>query len=171
MTHSDLVEAGRSWARRKGCRVVLHDPFRAAVREMPDLIAWRDGVSILLEAKTSRSDFLADAKKPWRKDPERGMGDWRFYIAPKGLLKIEELPNGWGLLELDQGKVIEVHGVPLGNANWWRRPFTGNKRDETLMLVSALSSPEAKPRPGTVLRRGIDVEGWKQYLDTTQPTQ
>ncbi|MBB3923821.1 hypothetical protein [Xanthomonas arboricola] len=170
-THSELVDAGRCWLRRKGCRVVLHEPFRAAVQEQPDACGWRDGTSILLEAKATRQDFFADAKKLWRKDPKRGMGDWRFYIAPKGLIKVEELPKGWGLLELDQGKVVESFGVPKGNANWWRRPFTGNKRDETLMLVSALSAPQSKPRPGTVLRRGIDVDGWKEHLAETQPTQ
>jgi hypothetical protein len=42
-------------------------------------------------------------------DPERaiepprkteGLGAYRFYLAPSGLLDPEELPEGWGLLEL-----------------------------------------------------------------------
>ena len=31
------------------------------------------------------------------------MGVFRYYLTPVGLLKLEELPKGWGLLESDGG--------------------------------------------------------------------
>ncbi len=39
----------------------------------------------LWNAKISRSDFLADANKPFRLKPEEGLGSRRFYMAPAGL--------------------------------------------------------------------------------------
>ena len=69
--------------------------------EQPDVLGISAcGESILLEVKTSRSDFFADKKKPWRINPEIGMGDFRVYLTPKGLLKPEEIPYGWMLWEV-----------------------------------------------------------------------
>ena len=34
-----------------------------------------------------------------------GLGSERFYFAPKGLISPDELPEGWGLLELKGGRV------------------------------------------------------------------
>ncbi|MDA3176190.1 hypothetical protein JWE21_29185, partial [Klebsiella pneumoniae] len=42
----------------------------------------------LIEAKCSRSDLLADRKKPFRVEPEKGMGDWRFMISEPGIVNI-----------------------------------------------------------------------------------
>src|SRR5690606_27391155 len=69
--------------------------------EIPDVIGFRDDGSFVLEAKTSRSDFLCDRKKPFRINPKEGLGDWRFYIAPEGLIKTNELPPMWGLIEVN----------------------------------------------------------------------
>ncbi|PKH70800.1 hypothetical protein CXF96_13595 [Stenotrophomonas sp. Betaine-02u-21] len=66
MVHNAIVAASVKWLRRNGCAAILADPFRASCREQPDAIGWRDGVSLAVEVKASRSDFLADAKKPHR---------------------------------------------------------------------------------------------------------
>jgi len=47
--------------------------------------------------KVSRSDFLADRKKPSRIGI--GMGTYRYYLVPEGVAYAFELPPGWGLLE------------------------------------------------------------------------
>ncbi len=96
---------------------------RRSNKEIPDAIGWlRSGVSLLIECKASRADFLSDAVKPSRRSskasvsggPEpsnaeppikpprktEGLGAYRFYLAPSGLLHPDELPEGWGLLEL-----------------------------------------------------------------------
>ena len=140
MTHEELVIRAERWLKTMGCGVVLNDNFRAGTHsgEQPDAIGWRDGLSLLVECKATRSDFLADRKKRFRADPALGMGDWRFFMCPPGLIKPEELPEGWGLLYAHPRKIQKVHGVP-GNAHWWAaRPFEADKRCETQMMYSAL---------------------------------
>lgn len=66
------------------------------------------------------------------------MGDWRFMLTPKGLIKVEELPEGWGLLETDGRRIYKTHGFPT-NAMWISgKPFTGHKVSELGMMYSAL---------------------------------
>ncbi|EIN73630.1 hypothetical protein ECPA10_3106, partial [Escherichia coli PA10] len=43
---------------------------------------------------------MADRKKRFRKNPSLGMGDWRFFISEPGIISIEDLPPGWGLLHV-----------------------------------------------------------------------
>lgn len=63
----------------------------------------------LVEVKTSRADFLRDKEKRCRKDPLSGMGNFRWYYALEGIIKEEELPEGWGLVEADKtGKMIRL---------------------------------------------------------------
>lgn len=58
----------------------------------------RHGFFFVVESKVSRADFLADAKKSFRKNPEEGVGNYRYYACPEGLIKPEELPPKWGLI-------------------------------------------------------------------------
>lgn len=51
---------------------------------------------MLVEVKVSRSDFLRDKHKPHRHTG--GLGDFRYYMCPEGMIKIEDLPDRWGLL-------------------------------------------------------------------------
>ncbi|WP_114278887.1 hypothetical protein [Thioalbus denitrificans] len=145
-THDELVIRAERWLRRQGCGVTIRDPFRAytANGELPDAIGWRDGLSILVECKVSRSDFQADKNKPFRMVPKNGMGDWRFYLSPPDVVRPDDLPPGWGLLWATPKVIRKVHGFP-GNCMWWKeRPFTGCKRSETMMLVSALRRMEIR---------------------------
>ena len=135
--HDELVARSEKWLNAQGCKVVIRDPFRCYTQEQPDAIGWRDGVSILIEAKASRADFLSDKKKSFRANPENGMGDWRFYICPPEVIKPEDLPEGWGLLWAMPKTIKKVHGLP-SNAGWYRAPNIGHKRNENMMLVSAL---------------------------------
>ncbi|MFY9673002.1 MAG: hypothetical protein WB817_14535 [Terriglobales bacterium] len=96
-----------SWLRRYRCGVVLSE--QACVSgEMPDAIGWKKAChSVLVECKVTRADFLVDRAKPWRRQPEIGVGAERYYLAPHGMLAIEDLPAGWGLLEI-RGHGIEI---------------------------------------------------------------
>ena len=100
--HGDLVEIARKWLIAQRCTVVVTE---VGSGECPDAIGWCGGRSILVECKASRSDFLRDRQKYFRMTPERGMGKYRYYMAEKGLIKIDELPEHWGLIEInDDGK-------------------------------------------------------------------
>ena len=109
MTHSQLVKKAVYWLRCYRCGVVLSEQA-CVTGEMPDAIGWKQLChSVLIECKATRADFLADRAKPFRQKPERGVGSERFYFTPAGLLRREELPAGWGLLELRGRRVEMVH--------------------------------------------------------------
>lgn len=138
ITHDGLCLLAEKFLKNNGFGVVFHDKFRAVTNtgEQPDSLGFRSGISCLIECKTSRSDFLADRKKKFRRAPELGMGDWRFMLTPKDLIKVEELPTGWGLLETTGKRILKVHGWP-SNCDWFDKPFYSNKQAENDYLYSA----------------------------------
>lgn len=137
--HDALCLRAEHWLNSQGCKIVIRDPFRCSTnKEQPDAIGWRKFTSIMIEVKTSRSDFLSDKRKTFRKRPSYGMGDWRFYLCPPHLIEIDDLPKGWGLLWATPKTIRKIHGVPP-NKKWLsNKPFTGNKNNETCMLTSAM---------------------------------
>lgn len=139
-SHKELVMQADKWLKSQGWTIVIRDCFRAYVDtgEQPDVIAWRNAgtVSVVVECKASRSDFLADKNKAFR--VTGGMGDWRFIFCPTGVVTTDDLPSGWGLLHFDGRSVRKAHGYPT-NVSWRTgKPFDGNKACESQLLASAL---------------------------------
>lgn len=97
ITHNQLVDIGAKWLYNQGYKVALKQLVAYGL-ENPDVLGFEQNCSFLLEAKASRSDFLADRKKYFRRCPNAGMGLYRSFICPKGLIKAEELPENWGLI-------------------------------------------------------------------------
>lgn len=131
MTHAELVERATRWLRNtKKHSIVLAEI--ASWCEQPDVIGWTSrGHCTLLECKTSRADFMADAKKPFRRNPETGLGMRRWYICPPHTLRISELPPKWGLAEV-HGRSVRVLVEP--------ERFSTNERMlqvEKRLLISA----------------------------------
>lgn len=93
MTHTNFVSLAVAWLRRYRCGVVLSE--QACISgEMPDAIGWKKAChSVLVECKVTRADFLADRAKLFRQQPEIGVGSERYYLAPRSLIKVEELPG------------------------------------------------------------------------------
>ncbi len=148
LTHDELCQIAYSFLKRNGFKVCFHDRFIAVTTtgEQPDAIGFRNHASCLVEAKCSRADLLADRKKRFRMQPDLGMGDWRFFISEPGIISTDDLPDGWGLLHVVNGKVRKVHGWP-GNALWScdeYKPFTGNKQVECDYMLSALRRMELR---------------------------
>lgn len=98
VTHSTLVAVAAQYMSKR-LPVVLPE-FFSHNSELPDVIGFKDDYSVLYEIKVSRSDYLSDKNKYFRQHPEKGMGDRRYYVVPKGMVAPEELPNGWGLIYL-----------------------------------------------------------------------
>jgi|ERR1700728_4763205 hypothetical protein len=144
MTHAQLVEKAVRWLRGYRCGVVLSE--QACVSgEMPDAIGWKRAChSVLVECKLTRSDFLADRAKPFRLKPEQGVGCERFYLAPAGLLRWEELPAAWGLLELRRGR-IETARPSAKNL----RSAAGFRYEMNLLLAS-LRRVELRVEPQSI---------------------
>jgi hypothetical protein len=154
MTHAQLVEKAVHWLRRYRCGVVLSE--QACVSgEMPDAIGWKRAChSVLVESKVTRSDFLADRAKPFRLQPEQGVGCERFYLVPSGLVRREELPEGWGLLELRRGK-IETAQLSAKSL----RSATGFRYEMNLLLAS-LRRVEVRVEPQSI----TDFLKWKNRM-------
>jgi hypothetical protein len=120
--HEKLCSKGVSWLKRNGFGVASLNVWGAGSRERVDCIGFRQQCSALIEVKVSRSDFIADMKKPERQSG--GVGTYRFYLAPAGLLGISDLPEKWGLIEASGRSLKLVHG-PKGN--YW--PSFENAQD------------------------------------------
>lgn len=154
MTHAKLVDAAIAWLRRYRCGIVLSEQGCAS-GEMPDAIGWKGKChSVLVECKLSRADFLADREKQWRIDPEIALGCERYYAARCSLLRAEEMPDGWGLLEM-RGREITVSKRSKKNL---RRP--GGLVNEMNLLLASLRRVEVRIEPQTI----TDFLKWKNRL-------
>jgi len=154
MTHGQLVEKAVRWLRSYRCGVVLSEQACAS-GEMPDAIGWKQAChSVLVECKVSRADFLADREKPFRQKPERGVGSERFYLTPPGLIVIEELPAGWGLLEWQKGRV-EMLQASAKNLR-----TTVGFRYEMNLLLASLRRVEVRIEPQSI----TDFLKWKNRM-------
>ncbi len=154
MTHTQLVEKAVKWLRSYRCGVVLSE--QACVSgEMPDAIGWmRACHSVLVECKVTRADFLADRAKPFRLKPEKGVGSERFYLTPSALVKVEELPVGWGLLEFRRGRIEQVRASAKN-----LRTATGFRYEMNLLLAS-LRRVEVRIEPQSI----TDFLKWKNRM-------
>ncbi len=113
MTHTELVHRAKKWLiNSQGCAVVVSRALIIA-NENPDALGWNSvGRSMLIECKTSRADFFRDAKKFFRQFPNKGMGEYRYYLTLPGMLKLSEIPDGWGLLECHQHVIRTIKKAP-----------------------------------------------------------
>ncbi len=140
--HADLVTKAAAWLKAKRCSVVITDMVSSA-GETPDAIGFNSFRTILIECKASRADFRADALKASRHHG-RGMGNERYFLAVAGVLKPEEMPEGWGLLEV----------WPEGNIRQKRAPVysPANREGEMSLLVSAIRRIGQNPPTGVSIK-------------------
>jgi hypothetical protein len=154
MTHAQMVERAVRWLRWYRCGVVLSEQA-CANGEMPDAIGWKQAShSVLVECKVTRADFLADRDKPFRKEPERGVGCERFYFTPPALVRPEELPIGWGLLEYRRGRIemLQPSAKNLRTAKGFRY--------EMNLLLASLRRVEVRIEPQSI----TDFLKWKNRM-------
>jgi hypothetical protein len=107
-----------------------------ATGEIPDVLGWDNRGSIVLECKTSVADFRADHRKPFRVQPQLGLGRQRWYLAPQGVIPVDELPDNWGLLELQASRLVVIHHSGL---------FTSYYPGEVAILLSTLRRLKIEP--------------------------
>lgn len=137
--HDKLVERGTRWVRSR-CTIVAPE-LRTLCGECPDVYGYGyQCSSIVVECKASRADFLRDAKKEFRIEPEKGLGERRYYMCPPGMIRPDELPDMWGLLYCHHRRIEVVR-------NALPQPFSIKK--ERWVLAS-------------ILRRTIESNGIKE---------
>ncbi|MBU3640965.1 adenylosuccinate synthase [Polynucleobacter sp. Fuers-14] len=124
MNHGELCAVAVAWLQRPasrtgpGCTVAISETANWINSEIPDAIGWRPyihshGGSVVVEVKTSRADFLADRRKPHRIDGAIGMGTYRYFLAPEGIIQTGELPLKWGLVEINTRGHLKVRAGHL----------------------------------------------------------
>lgn len=152
--HQKLVKSAVTWARRhSGCGVVFHELKSVCDSgEIPDVIGFGySDHSVMIECKCSRADFRADKNKPFRQDPERGVGRIRYYCCPEGIIMPEDLPLGWGLIWVNsRGKaVLKVRQLVQllnrsNNLRYGLIKFPVNLKAERAIMYSALRRLEVR---------------------------
>lgn len=154
LSHNKLVKRAIKWLWSQGCAVVISE--MAGSTQEPDAIGWHPSYgSTLIECKASRSDFLSDKHKSHHRN-EESMGDKRYYLAPQGIIKPEELPEGWGLLQPTEKRMRIVEGGNyFPDKNW---------RSEIHLLISAMRRIKGKPGKGTSVRFYIYQTGNRATL-------
>ena len=154
MTHAQLVEKAVRWLRSYRCGVVLSEQACAS-GEMPDAIGWKKAChSVLVECKVSRADFLVDREKPFRQKPKHAVGNERFYLTLPGLITVDDLPQGWGLLEYSRGRIEMVHASAKD-----LRTAVGFRYEMNLLLAS-LRRVEVRIEPQSI----TDFLKWKNRM-------
>lgn len=151
MSHRELCERGAKYVKNHG----LYPYHRAQyvvcelerVGECPDVFGFGGTATLLVEVKVSRSDFLSDKKKSWRRTPAHGLGEMRSYLCPAGLIRESELPPFWGLLYADERGSISVVKYPESQAC--------DSRQEMQLAASILRREGIKPQ----------VFSYKKYRD------
>lgn len=128
MKHADLNQIAKRWLLRPesgkgpGCKVAFVEVGAVGDGERADAWGYRWGFeacSILVEVKVSRADFLRDKHKPHRK--AGGMGDYRYYLCPEGIITLDDLPERWGLLWVNKRghvKLMAGHICCLVGNSW-----------------------------------------------------
>ena len=117
----------------------------SAAMETPDVIGWHGGFSTLIECKATRADFLSDKKKWFRRHPENGVGFYRYYMAPDGVITVDELPDRWGLIVVKgDGKTRVLHAS--------ERFCEWNQRAEIDLLLSLVRRLKVDPGNHVMIR-------------------
>ncbi len=114
LTHDELCSIACIFLREQGCAVLVNQPGSLPNGESPDAIGFHGPrQSHVVEAKTSRADFLSDASKPFRSTPSQGTGVYRWYLCEPELISPDELPKHWGLIYAVKGmRTVIVEAFP-----------------------------------------------------------
>ncbi|HDN9804021.1 TPA: adenylosuccinate synthase [Aeromonas salmonicida] len=164
-THTRLSEIACSWLKRPmsnrgpACQIAMIEVGGLYGGERADAWGYRwgcNGGSVLVEVKVSRSDFLVDAKKPHRNGKVLGMGAYRYYMCPEGIITLDDLPHGWGLLWVNSRghvKLLAGHVCMLlghngrGAETVWAHQKNDQLELEMMSLVlSRIGDPEVMNR-------------------------
>jgi len=137
--HQKLVDIAKEWLSKK-CAVVITE-MKAGFGEVPDAIGWNWSMPIVIECKSSIADFNSDSNKPHRRNPESGLGLFRYYMAYAGVIRTNLLPPGWGLIEVSEWQKGKRKGQP--RVSIVRQCDTQyflkrNERKEVQILLSAI---------------------------------
>ncbi len=138
MTHEEIVLLADRWLCENGYNLrMCRGKYKFG--EKPDAIGWKeDGSSCQIECKVSRSDFKHDKSKWFRKNNE-SVCKLRFFMTPPGLVSYDEIPDTWGLIEVEAGNISPRYkGVKDATPN---HRLTSKKREAVLRAYAEMYWP------------------------------
>lgn len=65
--------------------------------------ASKKNLKVAYEIKASRADFVRELKEPAKREKARAVADECWFATPAGLVRWDEIPEGWGLIEATEG--------------------------------------------------------------------
>ncbi|WP_212652662.1 adenylosuccinate synthase [Marinomonas sp. CT5] len=167
MTHNNLNELAQKWLLRSPsangahCKIAFTEVGPLFYGEIAD--AWGFNYdydfSVVVESKVSRSDFLADKKKPHRNGEVLGMGTFRYFICPEGMINPDELPEKWGLLWVNSRGHIKIkagHLVGQSHYCYGASSYEGWEHE--------VNYTAERKMMGHLLNRVGDAEGTKEKI-------
>ncbi len=112
LTHKFLVQETAKYLLREKRFQAIATETAISLRLIPDAIAlkYKNKKVTIVECKISRSDFKGDNKFVFYKC----LSDYAYLCVPKGLIKLEEVPKYWGLLEYEDGEFVQTKRASLG---------------------------------------------------------
>lgn len=158
ITHRELCLLAAKWLKKDlRCTISIHEP--KGIKENPDAIGWRyswggaaNEGSVLVECKTSRADFKKDFSKAFRIEPELGIGNWRYYMCPTDIINVEEIPENWGLIYVNEKRKLKVIKHPYKDNQRASKFKTINTENERYLLTRWLSKTEDPEKVMMILR-------------------
>lgn len=140
-THRKLCTLAAKYLRLKGLQPFNRCTYSVCelerVGECPDAFGWGMESTQLIEVKISRSDFFADKNKHWRKNASFGIGKYRSYLCPEGVIEENDLPENWGLLVYDGKTIKEIVKA---------KPQVSNSNEEIKLITSLFRRNGIKPQ-------------------------
>lgn len=124
-SHKELCNRASQWAINNGNPVVFNELVCMA-GEQADVLAFNGDSSTLIEVKTSRSDFLKDNQKWFRKLDTKTLGNYKYYFCVTDVIRPEELPVDWGLIyfDVETGKSrIKIRAKKVEACETWERAY------------------------------------------------
>jgi len=138
LNHNELCELGAKWIRAIGSYRFVDTEIHAPIGQIPDVIGLGFHKSIMVECKTSRSDFFADRKK---NNHGSTTGYHRFYLCPPDIIKPDDLEEGYGLLYA-YGKMVKDIKPIVGAKHRMVKSYAADRKENLWIgLTDAAKNP------------------------------
>lgn len=102
ISYYDLCQACSTWIYKSHFKDLMWKyviiGLKGVTNKMPDIYAVSGLFSLCVEVKMTRGEFTRSLKKKNNLYYDNGCGTYRYYLCPDGVININELPDGWGLI-------------------------------------------------------------------------
>lgn len=97
-------------------------------------------LSIAYEIKVSRADFFRELEQPDKRTFAEKVAAECYFAAPAGMVRPDEIPEGWGLLEVTRGGLRRKKAARQRRPDPWPWPFVASIARRGAERVSAPTS-------------------------------